>query len=106
MLECLVNAIIELKLFKKITLDKNPIHENPKLARKYGFKGPIAHGMLAGSLLSNIIGNKIPGAGALWTDCNITFSKPVFKNDIFIYSFCCIICFYYWNYSVIIFKFI
>ena len=39
-------------------------------------------GVLAGSLLSNIIGNEIPGAGALWTDCNITFSKPVFKNDI------------------------
>ncbi len=72
----------KIKLFKKITLDKNPIHGSAKLAKKYGFKGPIAHGMLAGSLLSNIIGNEIPGAGALWTDCNITFSKPVFKNDI------------------------
>jgi len=72
----------KIKLFKKITLDKNPIHENQNLAKKFGFKGPIAHGMLAGSLLSNIIGNKIPGAGALWTDCNIAFSKPVFKNDI------------------------
>ena len=49
--------------------------------KKFGFKAPIAYGMLAGSLLSNIIGNKIPGAGALWTDCNIAFSKPVFKND-------------------------
>ena len=72
----------KIKLFKKITLDNNPIHKNKEIAKKFGFKAPIAYGMLAGSLLSNIIGNKIPGAGALWTDCNIAFSKPVFKNDI------------------------
>ena len=71
----------KVKLFKKITLDKNPIHSKYTEAKKFGFKKPIVYGMLTSSLLSNIIGNKIPGEGAIWSDCNITFSKPVYQKD-------------------------
>jgi len=72
----------KIDLFKKITLDNNPIHSNFNEAKKYGLKKPIVFGMLTSSFLSGIIGNKIPGRGAIWSDCNITFSKPVYENDI------------------------
>ena len=72
----------KIDLFQKITLDNNPIHSNLSEAKKYGLKKPIVFGMLTGSFLSGIIGNKIPGRGALWSDCNITFSKPVYENDL------------------------
>ena len=72
----------KIDLFQKITLDNNPIHSNFNEAKKYGLKKPIVFGMLTSSFLSGIIGNKIPGRGAIWSDCNITFSKPVYENDI------------------------
>ena len=72
----------KIDLFQKITLDNNPIHSNLSEAKKYGLKKPIVFGMLTSSFLSGIIGNKIPGRGALWSDCNITFSKPVYENDL------------------------
>jgi len=72
----------KIDLFQKITLDNNPIHSSASAAKKYGLKKPIVFGMLTGSFLSGIIGNKIPGRGAIWSDCNITFSKPVYENDI------------------------
>ena len=32
-------------------------------------------------ILIAVIGNKLPGPGALWTNCNFTFKSPVFLND-------------------------
>ena len=36
---------------------------------------------MTSSFLSAVIGNKLPGPGALWTNCNFTFKSPVFLND-------------------------
>lgn len=67
--------------FKKITGDKNPIHINKNFAKKFGYSEPVVYGLLTSSFLSKVIGNKIPGPGALWTNCNLSFKKPVFLND-------------------------
>ena len=67
--------------FKKITGDKNPIHIKKSFAQKFGYSEPVVYGLLTSSFLSKIIGNKIPGPGALWTNCNLSFKKPVFLND-------------------------
>ena len=47
-----------------------------------GFKDKVIQGMLTSSFISKIIGNKIPGDGALWTGCNLSFYKPVYLNDV------------------------
>ena len=71
-----------INLFKDLTLDKNIIHADSNAAKKIGLKKPLVYGMLTSSFLSNIIGNKLPGKGAIWTGCDISFSKPVFENDL------------------------
>jgi len=68
--------------FKKITKDNNSIHFKSNVAKKMGFKDKVIQGMLTSSFISKIIGNKIPGDGALWTGCNLSFYKPVYLNDI------------------------
>ena len=67
--------------FRTLTGDNNPIHLNKKFAQKHGFDKPIAYGLLTSSFLSKIIGSKLPGSGAVWTNCNLRFNKPVFVDD-------------------------
>lgn len=67
--------------FANLTGDQNPIHTNIKYAKKSNIKKNIAHGMLSASFISNIIGNKIPGPGALWMSQNLEFLNPVYVND-------------------------
>ena len=70
-----------LDYFRSITGDKNPIHTNKEFAKKKGFSQPVVYGLLTSSFLSAVIGNKLPGPGALWTNCNFSFKNPVFLND-------------------------
>ena len=69
-------------LFQKLTSDNNPLHSDSRAAQKVGLGKPIVFGMLTSSYLSNIIGNKIPGKGAIWSGCDINFARPVYENDI------------------------
>ena len=67
--------------FANLSGDQNPIHTNIKYAKKSNIKKNIAHGMLSASFISNVIGNKIPGPGALWMSQNLEFLNPVYVND-------------------------
>ena len=67
--------------FRSLTNDNNPVHTQPKIAEKYGYKKPIVYGFLSASFLSNIIGNRLPGPGSVWLDVNIKFNNPVFEGD-------------------------
>ena len=48
-------------LFAGITGDFNPAHVNEAYAKKTAFKTRIAHGMLSAGLISNVLGNQLPG---------------------------------------------
>lgn len=67
--------------FIKLSGDSNEIHYDQEFAESVNFKAPIAHGALAISYISRIIGMKIPGSGALWTDLSIRWLKPIFIGD-------------------------
>ena len=71
----------DVKDFAKITLDYNKIHTNPVFCEKTQFQQPIAHGMLSLSLLSSVMGMKLPGEGTVLMGCNTKFVKPVFIGD-------------------------
>ena len=45
----------DIRIFSEITGDKNPIHLNVNYAKKSGFMGPIAHGLLTSSIFSRIL---------------------------------------------------
>ena len=73
-----------IKNFSNASGDKNPIHLDEKFAKKTIFRGKIAHGLLVGSFISSVIGNKFPGPGTIYVSQNLIFKKPVRINDIVI----------------------
>lgn len=67
--------------FAGITGDNNPIHINEEAAIAAGFKGRIAHGALSASFISAVLGNDLPGPGAVFVELNLRFRKPAFIGD-------------------------
>jgi len=67
--------------FADITGDHNPIHVNEEAAIAAGFKGRIAHGALSASFISAVLGNDLPGPGAVFVELNLRFRKPAFIGD-------------------------
>ena len=51
--------------FAGISGDTNPIHLNHEFASETMFEGRVAHGMLTASLISAVIGTKLPGPGCV-----------------------------------------
>ncbi len=61
--------------------DRNPLHVDAAYAETTRFKRRVAHGMSYASLFSRLIGNDLPGSGALWLSQNFRFAKPAFIGD-------------------------
>lgn len=68
-------------LFAGICGDTNPVHLNEVYAGKTMFKGRIAHGMLSASLISTILGTRLPGPGTIYISQNLKFKAPVRIGD-------------------------
>lgn len=68
-------------LFAGISGDFNPVHVNRVEAKNSVFSKQIVHGILVGSLLSNVIGMKLPGPGTIYMEQNLKFLKPVYIGD-------------------------
>jgi len=71
----------DINLFCAISGDTNPIHLDYEYAKTTMFGGPIAHGMLAASLISTVIGTKLPGPGCIYVSQNCRFRAPVRAGD-------------------------
>lgn len=67
--------------FAKLSGDDNKIHLDADFASRTPFKKPVAHGMIGASLLSAVIGTKLPGDGALWYSQNVDYPFPVRVGD-------------------------
>jgi 3-hydroxybutyryl-CoA dehydratase len=61
--------------------DFNPIHVDAEYARKSRFGQRVAHGMFTGGLISAVLGNRLPGPGAVYLSQQIEFLAPVFIGD-------------------------
>lgn len=71
----------DIETFADLSGDRNSIHLDPKYAAGTRFQGCIAHGMLTSSLISNVIGNQLPGLGSIYLGQNLQFVAPVFPGD-------------------------
>ncbi|MDP6346094.1 MAG: MaoC family dehydratase [Alphaproteobacteria bacterium] len=71
----------DIVMFAGISGDFNPLHLNREFAEKTHFGGTIAHGMLTASLISTVVGTKLPGPGAIYMSQNIRFTAPVRAGD-------------------------
>lgn len=67
--------------FAKVSTDVNPVHVDGKYASKTRFGQQIAHGILGASFISAVIGNKLPGPGAIYLSQNLNFKAPVMIGD-------------------------
>ena len=67
--------------FAQLTGDRNPIHLSEHFAAKTPFKGRIAHGLYTASLISAVIGTRLPGPGAIYVSQTLKFLAPVKIGD-------------------------
>lgn len=68
--------------FAEITGDNNPIHVDSEFAATTQFGQRIAHGALSASFISAVLGNDLPGPGAVFVELNLRFRKPAFIGDV------------------------
>ena len=67
--------------FAGITGDFNSVHVNDVYAKQSMFGKRIAHGMLIGSFISTVLGQRLPGPGTIYLEQNLKFLKPVYIGD-------------------------
>jgi 3-hydroxybutyryl-CoA dehydratase len=67
--------------FARVSGDYNPLHMDEAYAQTTQFKGRIAHGALSASYISAILGNDLPGPGAVFMELNLKFVRPVRIGD-------------------------
>ncbi len=67
--------------FAAVTGDTNPVHLDETYAAGTRFGRRIAHGMLAVSYISAILGTKFPGPGTIYLSQSVNFLAPVYLGD-------------------------
>jgi len=73
--------IEDVDAFARLIGDFNALHMNDEFAARTAFEHRVVHGFLHASLLSTLVGMKVPGHGALYLSQEIDFTLPVFIND-------------------------
>lgn len=68
--------------FAALTGDTNPIHLSEAYAANTRFGGRIAHGLYTASLISAVLGTRLPGPGAVYLSQTIKFRAPVRLGDV------------------------
>jgi 3-hydroxybutyryl-CoA dehydratase len=64
-------------MFAELTEDRNPIHLSEHFAAKTPFEHRIVHGLYTASLISAVIGTRLPGPGAVYISQSLHFRAPV-----------------------------
>lgn len=67
--------------FAEVTGDRNPIHLSEHFAARTPFGGRIAHGLYTASLISAVLGTRLPGPGAVYISQTLNFRAPVRIGD-------------------------
>ena len=71
----------DVRTFADISGDTNPVHLDEAFAADTVFEGRIAHGMLTSSLISTVLGTKLPGPGSIYVSQTLRFKGPVRIGD-------------------------
>ncbi|MEO1039544.1 MAG: MaoC family dehydratase [Pseudomonadota bacterium] len=71
----------DIALFAALSGDCNPAHLDHVYAEASPFRGVIAHGLWGGSLISAVIGMKLPGPGTIYLSQSLKFTRPIRPGD-------------------------
>ena len=70
------------RAFAEISGDFNPVHLDAEFAAGTRFGRPIVHGMLTASLISTVVGTRLPGRGSIYVSQTLKFIAPVYVGDV------------------------
>jgi 3-hydroxybutyryl-CoA dehydratase len=84
MRETLMKTVMETDVvgFARISGDDNPIHLCDVYASNTKFGQRIAHGLYTASLISAVLGTRLPGPGAVYRSQTLNFHAPVKIGDV------------------------
>ena len=71
----------DIDLFAIMSGDVNPTHVDEEYAKSDMFHKIIAHGMWGASLISTLLGTKLPGPGTIYLGQTLCFHHPVALGD-------------------------
>jgi len=71
----------DILLFTAVSTDTNAVHLDEEYGKTTMFGGRIAHGMLSASLLSAVLGTRLPGPGVIYLSQSLRFKAPVRIGD-------------------------
>ena len=71
----------DVEAFAAVSGDVNPVHMDEAYAQTTTFGGRIAHGMLSAAYISAVLGNQLPGPGAIYLSQSLRFRRPVRIGD-------------------------
>ena len=67
----------DILMFSAVSGDDNPVHINQEYAEGSMFQTRIAHVMLTASLISSVVGTRLPGNGTIYLSQSTRFKAPV-----------------------------
>ena len=76
-----VVGVADIEAFADVSGDLNPVHMDEVFAKTTPFGGRIAHGMLTAAYISAVLGNQLPGPGAIYLSQTLRFRRPVKIGD-------------------------
>ncbi len=71
----------DIEQFAALVGDTNPAHLDADFAAKTRFGKRIAHGMWGASLISAVLGTKLPGPGTIYLSQTLKFKAPVYAGE-------------------------
>ncbi|MGQ0569316.1 MAG: MaoC family dehydratase [Armatimonadota bacterium] len=71
----------EIVTFLALVGDRNPVHSDSAFMSGTNFQEPIVPGMWTASLISAVIGTRLPGSGSIYASQDLRFLRPVKVGD-------------------------
>ena len=68
--------------FRAISGDDNPLHTDTSFAADCGYRDRVLYGLCTAALYSRLAGVYLPGKYCLLQQCDVSFVKPVFADDV------------------------
>lgn len=72
----------DIDLFAVLSGDVNPAHLDEAYAADTPFHKVIAHGMWGGTLISSVLGTRLPGPGTIYLGQQLKFLRPIGLGDV------------------------
>jgi len=72
---------VDFDRFAALSGDDNPIHVDPAFSARTKFGRTVCHGMLLYSAICQVLGERLPGPGALQLEQSLMFPSPTFTGE-------------------------